>query len=138
MSTPDARAALAARLRNARGEMSQRGLAHQLGAQGYEVSAAMIGKYESGSTPPPEYLAAICRSCYVNPTWLLTGEGPMKWYDAHDAAIRELLATGDAVQQIGAGLERLARQKSADSVEIDLGPAVVTIRSKRAFDPSSP
>jgi hypothetical protein len=62
----------------------------------------------------------------------------MKWYDARDVATRELLATGDAVQQIGAGLERLARQKSANSVKIDLGPAVVTIRPKRAFDPSSP
>ena len=53
------RVALRERLRQARGTMSQRGLAHQLRTQGYEVSPAMVGKYEAGSTPPPEYLAAI-------------------------------------------------------------------------------
>jgi hypothetical protein len=38
---------------------------------------------------------------------------------------------GDAVQQIGAGLSRLARDRSLKSVEIDLGPALVTIQAKR-------
>lgn len=133
MST-SVRVALTERLRKARGGMSQRGLSHQLRAQGYEVSPAMIGKYESGSTPPPEYLAAICRICFVNPTWMLTGEGPMAWYEAEEAATRGLVVMGDAVQQIGAGLARLARDAEAESVEIDLGPAVVTIRAKLSRD----
>ena len=70
MST-STRVELSERLRKARAGMSQRGMSHQLRAQGYEVSPAMIGKYEAGSTPPPEYLAAICRICYVNPTWIV-------------------------------------------------------------------
>ena len=129
MST-DTRIALTERLREARGGMSQRGLAHQLRAQGYEVSPAMIGKYEAGSTPPPEYLAAICGICYVSPTWMLTGQGPKNWHEAEEGAVRGLVAMGDAVQQIGGGLSRLARDSSLDFVEIDLGPAVITIRAK--------
>ncbi|MBT8479490.1 MAG: helix-turn-helix domain-containing protein [Gemmatimonadetes bacterium] len=130
MST-STRIALTERLRTARGRMSQRGMSHQLRTQGYEVSPAMIGKYESGSTPPPEYLAAICRICYVSPTWMLTGEGPQAWYEAEEAAERGLVAMGDAVKQIGAGLSRLAREPAPEVVEIDLGPALVIIRAKR-------
>jgi transcriptional regulator with XRE-family HTH domain len=130
MST-STRVELSERLKKARAGMSQRGMSHQLRAQGYEVSPAMIGKYEAGSTPPPEYLAAICRICYVNPTWMLTGEGPKAWYEAEEAATRGLVVMGDAVQQIGAGLARLARDTKAETVEIDLGPALITIQAKR-------
>ena len=136
MSTAS-RLALTERLREARGGMSQRGLAHQLRTQGYEVSPAMIGKYEAGSTPPPEYLAAICGICFVNPTWMLTGKGPKNWHEAEDAAVRGLVVMGDAVQQIGGGLSRLARDESLDFVEIDLGPAVITIRAKLQKQPDS-
>ncbi len=55
----------------------------------------------------------------------------MAWYEAEEASTRGLVIMGDAVQQIGAGLARLARDAEAKSVEIDLGPAVVTIRMKR-------
>ncbi len=130
MST-DTRVALRERLRQARGTMSQRGLAHQLRTQGYEVSPAMVGKYEAGSTPPPEYLAAICGICLVNPTWMLTGQGPKNWYEAQEAETRGLVVMGDAVQQIGAGLARLARDESLDEVTIDLGPALITIRASK-------
>jgi PAS domain S-box-containing protein len=41
----------------------------------YSVSHTSVNQYESGTTVPAAYVAAVCRSFGIDSGWLLTGEG---------------------------------------------------------------
>lgn len=42
---------------------------------GYAVSHSSVGQYETGTTVPSAYSAAVCDCFRINPRWLLMGEG---------------------------------------------------------------
>lgn len=59
-----------------RENLSRRAFAKEVEARtGYTVSHSSVGQYETGTTVPSAYSAAICRAFEVNPRWLLQGEG---------------------------------------------------------------
>lgn len=66
---------LAQRLRAVRGTKSQAAFAAEFG-----VHKNSIGAYEREETMPDSaFVLNVCRRNRVNPTWLLTGEGPREW-----------------------------------------------------------
>lgn len=44
---------------------------------GFRRSHSAVAKYESGSEPPAEFIAAVCRAFGVNPGWILLGDEPI-------------------------------------------------------------
>jgi transcriptional regulator with XRE-family HTH domain len=67
------------RLKEARGELSQVEFARLIG-----VTKNTVGRYERGEREPDiEYLTKTYKTLNINPTWLLTGDGP-KTLDDHE------------------------------------------------------
>ena len=62
------------RLKVVRGHLSQNQFAHMTGS-----CRNSVDRYEKGvASPTMEFMASVCTRFDINPTWLLTGEGPMK------------------------------------------------------------
>lgn len=64
---------IARRIKEIRGERSQRAFARDLG-----VSQQNISHYERGTTPHPNFLMTVALAEDVSLDWLLLGEGTMR------------------------------------------------------------
>ncbi len=99
---------LYSRLKEVRGTTSTRAFAHLLAEKGaYHVTHAMIARYEKGTTPPADYIGAVCMTCDVRPSWLLLGVGPRHWARAEERH-REMLAAAAFLREIAFSLEKVA------------------------------
>lgn len=116
---------LAARIRALRGPMSQWEFAQRV-----EININTLRGYEKGARQPnADTISAICKVTGANPTWLLTGRGPV-----HDEASayaqpagRQATAIGEMLRSTAAALDvAKAGQSTASSGEdLVLVPKVV-------------
>jgi transcriptional regulator with XRE-family HTH domain len=64
---------LASRITKVRGDRSQRAFARELG-----VFQQNVNRYESGTTPHPDFLITLALKEQVSLEWLLLGKGSIK------------------------------------------------------------
>lgn len=76
---------------------------------GYSVSHSSVGQYETGTTVPSTYSAAVCDAFGVNPRWLLKGEGIR-----HQASPSQMEA---ALARIAGALRALRAARSGEDEE---------------------
>ena len=65
--------ALPGRIAKVRGDRSQRAFARDLG-----IFQQNVNRYESGTTPHPDFLITLAMKENVSLEWLLLGKGPIK------------------------------------------------------------
>ena len=104
--------------------MTQRDLSDRTAEIGFRVSHGAISKYERGvDDPTVKPLLAISLATKTNPTWYLTGSGPMQW------SLRS--ARRDAQMNLAVQLERMAeRLRGAAKDGVDLLSGVELIEAE--------
>lgn len=73
------------------------------------TNAETARRYVLGQPPSLEFVIALCNKQGVNPTWLLTGDGPMRTGEARRHALREANAH-ELLAAVADTLERLAER----------------------------
>jgi hypothetical protein len=73
------------------------------------TNAETARRYILGQPPSLEFVVALCDKQGVSPTWLLTGDGPMRASEARSHALREANAH-ELLAAVADTLERLAER----------------------------
>lgn len=92
------------RLRTVVGQRTYRELSDLTG-----VNAETVRRYVLGQPPSVDFVMSLCKSQGVNPTWLLTGDGPMRASEVKSFALRDANAH-ELLAAVAFTLERLAER----------------------------
>ncbi len=92
------------RLRSVVGQRTYRELCELTG-----INAETVRRYVLGQPPSVDFVMGLCKSQGVNPTWLLTGEGPMRASEVKSFALRDANAH-ELLTAVAFTLERLAER----------------------------
>lgn len=92
------------RLRTVVGQRTYRELSELTG-----INAETVRRYVLGQPPSVDFVMGLCKSQGVNPTWLLTGEGPMRASEVKSFALRDANAH-ELLAAVAFTLERLAER----------------------------
>lgn len=73
------------------------------------INAETVRRYVLGQPPSVDFVMGLCKSQGVNPTWLLTGDGPMRASEVKSFALRDANAH-ELLAAVAFTLERLAER----------------------------
>lgn len=92
------------RLRTVVGQRTYRELSELTG-----LNAETVRRYVLGQPPSVDFVMSLCKSQGINPTWLLTGDGPMRASEVKSFALRDANAH-ELLAAVAFTLERLAER----------------------------
>lgn len=65
--------------------LTQGELVESLEGERGAVGRQQLSNYETGkASPTADFVLLLCRTHDINPTWLLSGEGPVRWSAARE------------------------------------------------------